>query len=370
MSRYTNPVPQYLDNDGNPVPYGKLVFKDSGTADDKDTFADVNLTIANTNPVLLDGAGRAPNTFFAGTAKVFLLTSDDVQIWERDPVGGDSTTTSGGDFDGVTVYGFHDIVRGSDDLYYQSIINNNQGFDPVTVRTAWSQLVMAVVWNTNETYSEDDTARGSDGKRYRSLIDGNTANDPIANPTEWRTSVEAVAGVITADLVGDVTGDVAGDVTGSLFGNADTATKASSVDSYYRSATEVSAVITASEKDLMSFTLQANDMGSNRVLRVSGNLFTTISATFKFYLGSTSIDITPSNASSDFYTEIYVYNITSGTQIVTVKTSQVLVSTYTVFVNRDNTFTEDTTSDLTVKITGTLIGSGTVTQQTMLAELL
>lgn len=231
MSRFDNPVPQFFGNDGTVGDGWKLEFKESGTSTDKDTFADVNLTIKNTNPVICP-AGRVPNCFFDGTAKIRLLDENDVLIWERDPVGGD-TAEQFGDYDSVTSYSVSDIVRGSDNEYYISIINNNAGFDPTTTAAAWSKIVLIVEWNTNETYAEDDTVRGSDGKLYRSLADANTGNDPVSTPASWTTSIEdgdTLSIGLTTDITGDVTGSINGnpalDATTSQPGFAEFATAA------------------------------------------------------------------------------------------------------------------------------------------------
>ncbi|MCK5602014.1 hypothetical protein KAR91_09100 [Candidatus Pacearchaeota archaeon] len=210
MSRFDNPVPQFFGDDGTVGDGWKLDFFESGTSTRKDTFKDVNLTIPNANPIIL-AAGRVPNCFFDGTAKVRLLDNNDVLQWERDPVGG-TTATQFGDWDSVTSYSVTDIVRGSDNEYYISIINSNAGNDPTSTPAAWSQLVNIVDWNTNETYAVNDTVRGSDGKLYRGLTASNQGNDPTSSGSDWRTSVEAVSGVITADLVGDVTGDLTGGI--------------------------------------------------------------------------------------------------------------------------------------------------------------
>ena len=76
---------QYLDDAGDPLVEGKLYFYESGTTTPKTTFADINNSIPNTNPVLLSAAGRQPNIFFDGVAKVILTDNDDVQIAVRDP---------------------------------------------------------------------------------------------------------------------------------------------------------------------------------------------------------------------------------------------------------------------------------------------
>ena len=59
MARYSTPITQYLDDAGNPLVGGKLTFYASGTENLQNTYNTEALTIANTNPVILDGAGRA-----------------------------------------------------------------------------------------------------------------------------------------------------------------------------------------------------------------------------------------------------------------------------------------------------------------------
>ena len=61
MSRFTNPVPQYLDGAGNPLVNAKLTFFASGTSTLITTYADDLETIANANPILLDASARVPN---------------------------------------------------------------------------------------------------------------------------------------------------------------------------------------------------------------------------------------------------------------------------------------------------------------------
>ena len=147
--RYTNPTPQYLDQNGNPVPGGLLNFFDTGTSTRKDTFSDAALTTANANPVVLDSTGRAPDIFYSGTAKVTLQTAEEVQIWERDPVGG-TFAQQANDWVSSTVYSQNDIVQGSDTLYYKSRTDLNQGNDPISATANWSKLE----WQTALTNAE------------------------------------------------------------------------------------------------------------------------------------------------------------------------------------------------------------------------
>lgn len=75
------------DNEGAPLSGGKLTALAAGTASTKvDTYADRELTIPNTNPVILDAGGRA-TIFLSAIAYRFVLTdADDVPVWDIDGV--------------------------------------------------------------------------------------------------------------------------------------------------------------------------------------------------------------------------------------------------------------------------------------------
>jgi hypothetical protein len=88
MARYLDISAQFFDNDGDPLSAGKLFFYDTGTLDLTTTYSDSAMTIENTNPVVLDAYGVPGDIFFAGTAKVVLKTSADVQLRSMDPVSG------------------------------------------------------------------------------------------------------------------------------------------------------------------------------------------------------------------------------------------------------------------------------------------
>ena len=90
MARIIPAFFQFFDDNGDPLVDGFLKFVESGTNNtDKDTFADINETIANANPVPLDAAGRCPNVFGSGAYNVISYTSAMVQIQQFDPVSGD-----------------------------------------------------------------------------------------------------------------------------------------------------------------------------------------------------------------------------------------------------------------------------------------
>lgn len=66
---------QFSDNSGNPLASGKVFFYEAGSSTKQDTYSDSDLATPNTNPVVLDSAGRA--TIFLGpnTYKVIVATS-------------------------------------------------------------------------------------------------------------------------------------------------------------------------------------------------------------------------------------------------------------------------------------------------------
>lgn len=142
MSRLGSIGTQYFDNAGDPLVDGKLYFYESGTTTEKITYADVSLTTPNSNPVILSAAGRQPNIFFDGNARVILTDKDDVQIEVRDPVG-TTVSTYGQYWVDIIVYGKADVVRGSNDLYYESLIHANLNNNPVDNTGEWIEQATA-----------------------------------------------------------------------------------------------------------------------------------------------------------------------------------------------------------------------------------
>jgi len=202
--RSINPVPQYLDAAGNVLGYGKMYFYTSGTNDLIDLFFDINGALPAPNPVILSADGRLPNTFFDGTAKQVLTDLDDVQIWERDPVGGEAFEGVFSDWNSITVYGESAIVTGSDGNYYRSISAGNQNNNPVPPPTAeWEQIEFISIWNTNISYDINATVKlSSDGLFYRSLVGSNFGNNPASSPAEWQPLITEITDKIktTASL--------------------------------------------------------------------------------------------------------------------------------------------------------------------------
>ena len=103
MAGTVMPAPKFvgLDNNANPVSGGKLYTYLAGTTTPQPTYSDVNLTVANANPVILDSAGRA-TVFLSGTSYKFVLTdASDVTIWTQDNVQAVAPFSTNLDIEGI-----------------------------------------------------------------------------------------------------------------------------------------------------------------------------------------------------------------------------------------------------------------------------
>ena len=95
------PRQQFLDNNGAPLAGGKLYVYLAGTTTPADTYSDSALTTPNTNPVILDSAGRAVVYLDATVYKSGLKTPADVTIYTQDNVPGVPGFGSAGDTTGT-----------------------------------------------------------------------------------------------------------------------------------------------------------------------------------------------------------------------------------------------------------------------------
>lgn len=77
-----NAEQQFCDEDGKPYAGGYVYFYVPGTTTPKDTYQDENGTILNTNPVILDAAGRAI-ILGSGDYRQVLFDSAMNMIWDQ-----------------------------------------------------------------------------------------------------------------------------------------------------------------------------------------------------------------------------------------------------------------------------------------------
>jgi len=82
---------QFFDNSGVPLAGGLLYTYEAGTTTPAPTYTTAAGTIANTNPIVLDAAGRPPQEIWlSGTYqyKLVLKTSTGVLLWTMDNLSG------------------------------------------------------------------------------------------------------------------------------------------------------------------------------------------------------------------------------------------------------------------------------------------
>jgi hypothetical protein len=90
---------QFLDDNGTPLAGGKLYTYVAGTTTPATTYTSSSGVTSNTNPIILDAAGRVSGEvwFTAGVLyKIVLKTSDDVEVWTKDNIPGISVVDVSG----------------------------------------------------------------------------------------------------------------------------------------------------------------------------------------------------------------------------------------------------------------------------------
>jgi hypothetical protein len=182
MARFGEINAQYFDDAGDPLSSGKIYFYETGTTTLKDTFSDINQTIANTNPVILTAAGRQPNIFFSGTAKAILVDKNNVQILVRDPIG-QTASVFGDGWVATKIYSADAVVLGSDGQYYRSLAAGNQNNDPTSTSGYWT-LLYSVEWNAGITYQTGAVVTYNN-LQYQSLQNSNLNNNPASVTAYW-----------------------------------------------------------------------------------------------------------------------------------------------------------------------------------------
>ena len=87
MARLTPfPATQVFDDSGEPLAYGKIYTYEAGTTTDKTAYTDATEDTSHTNPVILDGDGRAKIWLGAGAYKIRIFDADDVFVDDADNI--------------------------------------------------------------------------------------------------------------------------------------------------------------------------------------------------------------------------------------------------------------------------------------------
>lgn len=192
MPRYINPQPQYFTDLGLPLTGGKLYFYEPSTLIPKDTYSNVALTIANTNPIVMATNG-SPSTdiWLNGVYRVRLFDPTGNLIWDKDPVGGDSgSLIAYSDWVNGIEYPVGKIVTGSNGRYYVAILSPNVGQNPISSPVYWTETRLLRVWNSNETYAVDTVVQHNGYLwRAKALTAGSA---PSLTSAFWEPAVDGI----------------------------------------------------------------------------------------------------------------------------------------------------------------------------------
>jgi|TARA_R110002167_G_scaffold9262_2_gene42480 hypothetical protein len=224
MSRFTNPIPQFILENGDLAAGGTLSLYESGTNVLLSIYADVNESTPIANPVTLGSRGEVPNIFYSLSARAVVDDAAGNQIFDVDPVGG--TTASGAYqiWDSNVVYSVNDIVFGSNSEPYISLTNQNEGNDPILDagnNQFWTELLEIKYWNAQEIYAVNSLTFES-GVIYRSTIASNAGNQPSTDGANNWVSIADAAVVVydnTSSGLLAVTGQSAIDEIVALINN-------------------------------------------------------------------------------------------------------------------------------------------------------
>jgi len=206
MARFINPFPQYINISGSPINGGFLKFFVTLTSTPKNVFGDSGLTQSIGNEVRLSGSGRVPALFLNGAYRVTLTDANGNELDSADPIGIDTDIVNFDEWQSTNTYNIPDVVKGvgSDDLYYQSIVDTNLNNTPGAGSAFWEQFYFLPTWNTAQTYNAGQLAIASDNRTYQSQVGSNTGNNPTSDSgTNWRILLQSNDTITAAGLIID-----------------------------------------------------------------------------------------------------------------------------------------------------------------------
>jgi len=191
MPRYINPQPQYFTDLGLPLTGGKLYFYEPSTLIPKDTYSNTALSIPNTNPIVLATNGSPSiDIWLNGVYRVRLFDANNNLIWDKDPVGGDSgdRIPLDGWLSGIS-YNIGDVVTGSNDRYYVSIVEPNLNNNPISSPVYWTEFRLLRVYNASETYQVGAVVQDSSGFLWKAkAITAGSA--PSIGSSFWEPAID------------------------------------------------------------------------------------------------------------------------------------------------------------------------------------
>ena len=199
----TPPYQQFYDDNGNPLSGGKIFTYTAGTLTPRATYTDQGGLTANSNPVILDSAGRADIWLDNSAAYKFIVkTSTDTTIRTVDNVTPFNTAS------GLSVLG---------NIAANTIVGNNTGASAAPTALTATQAQASMINNlstiTIDTATDFipfyDASGATAGKTLASALGAaaTTAQSTPANPTGTSSATQVMMG-----LAGSITPTKSGKV--------------------------------------------------------------------------------------------------------------------------------------------------------------
>lgn len=201
----SNPNPQFLDLNGDPVPGGAVEFFEAGaTTTPLDTFTDKDLTPGNenANPIVLDADGRSPTNIFLQqlSYNVRLLTAPAGSvIWARDSVSNILQVDVSGVAEEDTIAALTALVKATlTNTEIRFVQGHTTKGDDGAGRFQWDAASSATV-NTGTIFASDE---GGTGRWLRLFSEGHevgffgTVGDDVADDAAAIQATVDAAGAI------------------------------------------------------------------------------------------------------------------------------------------------------------------------------
>ncbi len=192
MSRFSNPFLYAHDGNGLPLSGAKLNFFSPGTTTPKTIYTDNALSIPATNPQIANASGDFDgNIFLDGLYDLRLDTADDIVVYSLSNIG-ELTNTQFEVWVSTTTYGIADLVRGSDNNYYRSLVGSNIGNNPTSSPAQWALQTFINAGVVNVETSFNNTVKFSKGADIASASALATGTDGNYFDVTGTTQINAI----------------------------------------------------------------------------------------------------------------------------------------------------------------------------------
>lgn len=199
MSRLIDAGRVFQDDNGDPLSGGTVTFYTSGTTTLKNTYADADLTVANSNPLTLGADGRLlVNVFGSGAYTVRVADVNGATIWSADEVANTADSIDYGGADRVVGTSTGVELTGA-------IVINGASLDETVQDVAGGMVSSNTETGIDITY---DDATGKLNAVLNTTYLTNyinttipAASDTTAGKTEYATNAETETGTDTARSV-------------------------------------------------------------------------------------------------------------------------------------------------------------------------